>query len=327
MSYLLFLDESGHDHRTTPYEVRGGVALHASELWPFVQDMQRLELAAFGTALHQFKAELKGCKLLARTGSSGRSRRRRCSTRSVANVAEVFSRKAWRRKHRPDWSSRPTGRHRWRWRLGCSSSSGNTRHACSPRLSHAASSSRTRTRRRSICGRTRCFFERYLFFLEQSEHGLLVMDEVEKTEDRRFVRRLEAYFRSRADVTGRHGSFQRRFFVSSDMTYPVQAADLAIYCVNWGFRLPTRGMDAPGRPEIADDYGRWLAQLRFHRRDPRRRRLRFLRHRFRAGIHTRPGELENEKGGNACRATQEQQPLSRASAISIVCRLLEVKGL
>ena len=31
MSYLLFLDESGHDHRTMPYEVRGGVALHASE--------------------------------------------------------------------------------------------------------------------------------------------------------------------------------------------------------------------------------------------------------------------------------------------------------
>ena len=40
MSWLLFLDESGHDHRTMPYEVRGGVALHASELWPFVQDMR-----------------------------------------------------------------------------------------------------------------------------------------------------------------------------------------------------------------------------------------------------------------------------------------------
>ena len=64
MSWLLFLDESGHDHRTTPYEVRGGVALHASELWPFVQDMQRLELAAFGTELNQFRTELKGSTLL-----------------------------------------------------------------------------------------------------------------------------------------------------------------------------------------------------------------------------------------------------------------------
>jgi hypothetical protein len=64
MSYLLFLDESGHDHQNMPYEVRGGIAVHASQLWPFIQDMQRLELASFGTALHQFKTELKGCKLL-----------------------------------------------------------------------------------------------------------------------------------------------------------------------------------------------------------------------------------------------------------------------
>jgi hypothetical protein len=38
-------------------------------------------------------------------------------------------------------------------------------------------------------------FERYFSFLEgKQEHGLLVMDEVDKTKDRRFVRRLEAYF-------------------------------------------------------------------------------------------------------------------------------------
>jgi hypothetical protein len=47
------------------------------------------------------------------------------------------------------------------------------------------------------------------------------------------------------------------------MTYPIQAADLAIYCINWGFRLPKRGMDAPVRTEIAENYGLWLAQLQF----------------------------------------------------------------
>ena len=36
MSWLLFLDESGHDHKQLPYEVRGGIALHARQLWPFV---------------------------------------------------------------------------------------------------------------------------------------------------------------------------------------------------------------------------------------------------------------------------------------------------
>lgn len=66
MSWLLFLDESGQDHRTTPYEVRGGVAIHTSKLWPFVQQLQQLELAAFGARLAEFKSEIKGSRLVER---------------------------------------------------------------------------------------------------------------------------------------------------------------------------------------------------------------------------------------------------------------------
>ena len=64
MSYLWFMDESGHDHRSMPYEVRGGVALHASRVWPFVQKMRALEQEAFGGSLHKFATEIKGSKLL-----------------------------------------------------------------------------------------------------------------------------------------------------------------------------------------------------------------------------------------------------------------------
>ncbi len=90
------------------------------------------------------------------------------------------------------------------------------------------------------------------------------MDEVDTMTDRRFMRRLEAYFTK--PKTGRYRTawiVPTPFFVSSDMTYPVQAADLAIYCVNWAFRLPSRGMDAPARIEIADEFGPWLNQLQF----------------------------------------------------------------
>ena len=107
--------------------------------------------------------------------------------------------------------------------------------------------------------------ERFFHFLEsEKEYGLLVMDEAEKSEDRRFVRRLQSYFRK--TKTGRYRSawiVPAPFFVSSDMTYPIQAADLAIYCLNWGFRLPTRGMDAATRTEIASEFGPWLKQLQF----------------------------------------------------------------
>jgi hypothetical protein len=34
------------------------------------------------------------------------------------------------------------------------------------------------------------------------------------------------------------------------MTYPVQIADVCIYCVNHSFRLPALGMDAPVRAEV-----------------------------------------------------------------------------
>src|SRR5271165_4125327 len=94
---------------------------------------------------------------------------------------------------------------------------------------------------------------------ERKVHGLLVVDEVDETADRQFVRRLEAYFTKTS--TGRYRTqwiVPSPFFVASDMIYPMQAADLCIYCVNWGFRLPSQGMTSVTRPEIADEFGPWL---------------------------------------------------------------------
>jgi hypothetical protein len=52
-------------------------------------------------------------------------------------------------------------------------------------------------------------------------------------------------------------------FVSSDMAYPIQAADICVYCVNWGYRLPEQGMDAPVREEIARMFFEPLQRLRY----------------------------------------------------------------
>jgi Protein of unknown function (DUF3800) len=266
MSWLLFLDESGHDHRTMPYEVRGGIALHASELWPFVQDMQRLEIASFGTALHQFRTELKGCKLLDKD-------RFKWSAQASAMSDEE------RRKHCRGFLTKglekgPPSRDEFTaYGQACLEMATGIFELLrdhGARLFAAAvpcSVVRPKTHEAEEFLRKDQVFllERYFYHLEQErQHGLLVMDEVDKTEDRRFVRRLEAYFRR--TQAGRYRSswiVPTPFFVSSDMTYPVQAADLAIYCVNWGFRLPRRGMDAAVREEVADDFGPWLAQLQF----------------------------------------------------------------
>lgn len=266
MSYLLFLDESGHDHRTMPYEVRGGVALHASKLWPFVQEMQRLELASFGTALHQFRTELKGCKLLDKDRFKWAAQSAPMPDEERRKHCRGFLTKGLEKKSPIRMEFTAYGQASLEMATGMFELlRQHEAHLFAVAIPRGVIRPDTFEAEEYLRKDQVFLLERFFYFLEQEkQHGLLVMDEVEKAEDRRFVRRLEAYFRKTR--TGRYRSawiVPAPFFVSSDMTYPVQAADLAIYCVNWGFRLPTRGMDAPVRPEIADDYGRWLAQLQF----------------------------------------------------------------
>lgn len=266
MSWLLFLDESGHDHRSMPYEVRGGIALHASELWAFVQDVQRLELSAFGTVLHQFRKELKGCKLLDKDRFKWADQSPAMSDEARRKHCRGFLTKGLEKKQ-------PTRDEFTAYGQACLEMA---RGLFQLLRDHKAQLFASAIPRNTVKPNTYeateylrkdqvFLLERYFYFLEgKKEHGLLVMDEVDKTDDRRFVRRLEGYFGK--SQTGRYRSHwivPSPFFVSSDMAYPIQAADMAIYCVNWGFRLPSRGMDAVTREEIASEFGPWLNQLQF----------------------------------------------------------------
>ena len=68
----------------------------------------------------------------------------------------------------------------------------------------------------------------------------------ERSADRKKVRRIERYF---ANTTkGRYRSqwiVPTPFFVASEMASAVQAADLAIYCLNWGFRFLFKWLKQP----------------------------------------------------------------------------------
>lgn len=267
MSWLLFLDESGHDHRSLPYEVRGGVAIHASELWPFVQDVQRLEQTSFGTALHQFRKELKGCKLLDKDRFKWANQSPRLSDEARQKHCRGFLTRGLEKK-------RPSRDEFTAYGQACLEMARGIFQLLRDHKAKLFAAAIPCTVQKPATFEAEEYLrkdqvfllERFFYFLEQEkQHGLLVMDEVEKTADRRFVKRLEGYFSK--SQTGRFRAawiVPTPFFVSSDMTYPVQAADLAIYCVNWGFRLPSRGMNAVTRPEIASEFGPWLNQLQFH---------------------------------------------------------------
>ncbi len=266
MTWLFFMDESGHDHKNTPYEVRGGLAIHVGRLWPFAREMQRLEIDCFGCRLHDYGNEIKGSTLVNRK----RFRFARQGETLPDRDRQAFCRSFLRKNRTGIDPERAefTAYGQACLRMAREMFNLLKRHeavlmACAiPR-----GVAKPHNYRFDDYLRKDVVFllERFFYFLEaKQEHGVLVMDETEKREDRRFVARMEGYFTKTA--TGRERTtwiVPTPFFVSSDMAYAVQAADLCIYCINWGFRLPTRGMNAERRDEVADMFGADLAEIQY----------------------------------------------------------------
>ena len=266
MAWLLFLDESGHDHKQMPYEVRGGIALQDSQLWPFTRAVQNLEQVAFGCALHDFQKELKGSTLL--------DRKRFTFAAQAARMPE-----AERQKHARSFlmkglqQQKPTGNEFCAYGQACIEMARGVFQLLRDHKAVLFASAIPRGTGKAdgpqeeLLRKDQVFLlERFFYFLEnEKQSGLLVMDGTDKKLDRKFVRQLEGYFTK--TNTGRyrtHWIVPTPFFVASDMAYPIQVADVCIYCVNWCFRLPSQGMNEPVREEIRTEFVEWLLRLQFH---------------------------------------------------------------
>lgn len=267
MTWLLFIDESGHDHKTTPYEVRGGFAIHVRLLWSFVQNMRQLEVNCFGRPLHEYKKEIKGSALLDRKRYKFSRQRIPLSGEDRRNLCRSFLAKGLTQ-------DTPSANEFTAYGQACLQMAQGTidllRQHEAVLLASAIPQDVAKPPGYRVENYLRkdvvFLLERFFYLLDSKrEHGVIVMDETEKRQDRRFVTRLERYFTKTSE-----GLYRTKwivptpFFVSSDMTYAIQAADVCIYCINWGFRLPQRGMTAERRTEIADMFGGALASLQFH---------------------------------------------------------------
>ena len=266
MSWLLFLDESGHDHKHCPYEVRGGVASHVSKLWPFVQHLQRAEQKAFGARLLDYKKELKGSKLLDKDRFKWAAQSAPLSEDERQRHCRSFLTKGLEKKPPAQIEFTAYGQ-----------ASLLMAHAVFDALAEfgahifaaiipASVSKPDAFVAEDFLRKDHVFLlERFFYFLEkQNQHGLLVMDEVEKVSDRRFVRQMERYFSS--TLTGRHRTARIvpvPMFVSSDMSLPVQAADLVIYSINWGYRKQAIDLFAPCRQEVAEQFALKIDELQY----------------------------------------------------------------
>lgn len=265
MSYLLFLDESGHDHHTTPYEVRGGIAIHADKLWAFIQAMQNLEQSAFGGFLRHYRSEIKGSRLLAKDRYRWAAQDSLLDDEARRKHALAFLNKGVERRAPSRIEFTAFGQASLMMARGIfdllRSHEATLFAAVIPTVPRPPTYEAEEFLRKDHV----FLMERYFYFLEsRKETGLLVMDASEKAADRKFVDRMEMYFQK--THTGRYRTTWIApvpFFVASDMTCAVQAADVCIYCLNWGFRLPTMGMNAPTRPEIEQEFALLIRRLQF----------------------------------------------------------------
>lgn len=249
MAYFLFIDESGHDRGASPYEVLAGVAVEDRDLWNLVQAVQEAEIKHFGRRYSTERSELKGTKLLKRKAFRLAAQldpipaeERRLLARSCLDQGATASRREL-------------------------TALSQAKLAYVQEVLDLCLRFRCKTFA-SIVDRTAPYpasdqhlrkdyaylFERFFYFLEDrgaTSSGIIVFDELERSQSHLLVNQTDRYFKFTANGKQRSSLIiPEPLFVHSDLTTGIQLADLVAYTISWGFR--TSGMEQSARGELAD---------------------------------------------------------------------------
>jgi hypothetical protein len=262
MAWFLFIDESGQDRASAPYEVLAGVAVKDEHLWSLVQELHNSELAHFGRRYSNGTRELKGKNIL--KAKTFRHANLNCMVlpNEVPTLAKAIL---------DDGETNNSQRHMMALALAKIAYVTDVFSICANYGCRIFASIVDIDAPRTESGGLRkdygYLFERFFYFLEDyssdsglAHHGALVFDELEKSRSHILIDQAHRYFKETA--TGRQRAsliIPEPFFVHSDLTTGIQIADLAAYCLNWGFRLPN--MTKPIRPELRP-YSNQIARMR-----------------------------------------------------------------
>ena len=252
MAWFLFIDESGQDHRESPYEVLAGVAIKDEFLWKLVQELHDAEEARFGRRYSAGTSELKGKKMLKKKVFQQAS----LNCEVLPNEALALAKATL-----DDGAANNTVRHFKALALAKTAYVTDVFSICERRECKAFASIIAPNAPQSASGGLRkdyaYLFERFFYFLEDKENetsrrqqGILVFDELEKARSHLLIDQAHRYFKETR--VGRLRStlvIPEPFFVHSDLTTGIQIVDLVAYCISWGVRLPS--MRAPAREELA----------------------------------------------------------------------------
>ncbi len=255
MSYVFFMDESGQDHGKAPYEVRGGLVINQSELWPLFLAMRKLEYDCFGDKSSRPPLEIKGGKLLKKriykfAGLEGDlpDELRKQYVIEFLNLGDQSPRRNQFAAYGQSCLKFIDG-------IFVLLNKHNAKVFASIIPGEKGSSSREARdsmREDYILRKDLVFlWERYFYFLrEKSTNGLLILDETEKQGDTYLQSCMDSYFmRTEKGRTRAKHIVPIPLFIESDMNYGIQIADVLIYCINWAYREEKR-MNKATRTEL-----------------------------------------------------------------------------
>jgi len=259
MAWFLFIDESGHDRVASPYEVLAGICVQDRDLWNLINAIHAAELEHFGRRYSAGNDELKGQKLLKTKVFHHANLNADLRGQDIRALA----------KFALDDGAAATVKHLKALALAKLNYVSSVFDICSRfRCKAFASIVETDAHPTASDGVRKDYaylFQRFFYFLEDQkpqEQGIIVFDELEKSQSHILIDQTHRYFKESA--TGKHRSsliVPEPFFVHSDLTTGVQIADLIAYCISWGFR--TQQITKAARTELAP-FIRQIASMRYN---------------------------------------------------------------
>jgi hypothetical protein len=272
---LLFIDESGHDGHDLPCEVLAGVAIAEDNLWNLVQAIRSAEREHFGGYLRELHPdEIKGRTLLKKKRFKSAARNVQIPTEELVGLTNSCLRKGLEASKQGLTQSGATERELVAYSRQVLSFVHRVIDLAAGFSAQVFASVVDIAAPRPEPGRLRkdyvYLFERYFYFLEtlpMRERGLIVFDELDKSQSHILLNQMTAYFVGHQ--TGKYRSSRivpEPFFVHSDLTTGVFLADLAAYVLGWGWRL--RKMPQPIRKELLP-YATKLHDMQFVGEKPR----------------------------------------------------------
>ncbi|MGH7270483.1 MAG: DUF3800 domain-containing protein, partial [Polyangiaceae bacterium] len=201
MAFVLFIDESGQDHHESPYEVLGGIVVEDSRIWPLITAIQQAEVDHFGRRTTRAAEELKARELLKRKTFRLANQLPPMAHSERVQLAKAALEEggAARREGRP---SRHTRRQLTALGQAKIAFCESVLELCGRHQGRAFASivdrDAPRPASRDVLRKDYAYlFERFFLFLNELplyQHGIVVFDELERSQSHLLVEQMARYF-------------------------------------------------------------------------------------------------------------------------------------